>query len=195
MTQTWRWTESTGVDVDHSGTAVTPSNGSASARVWVTCTSDSFAVTASRDVHAPVTGPEEVNVRCVWHIDETGEAAGPWGGVTAEGLRTVPMNEIRRRLDRKVEAALRSSGAVPYLPERVESELELAQFASVYATLIEARHTKPLQRLSDLTGVPRNTLSARVRRARERGILSPFSKEHPGSLTPRAQSLLRDLER
>lgn len=171
----------------------TRADGSAYTRrvVRVSCTVGVFAITAERDLHSPADGPETLRIEGRWQDAPAGQMDGPWGGITTDTLRAVPMQELRRRLADAAEEALRAEGDVPQIPARTDTPADLAAFCRVYVELVEAGHRKPLHRLSELTGVSRNTLSARIRRAREQGILTrPTSTEAGGTLTELGRSLL-----
>ncbi|WP_456825327.1 hypothetical protein [Cellulomonas sp. P5_E12] len=163
--------------------------------VRVSCVLGPFLVVAEKELHSPALGPETLRLEGRWSNDEEDRLTGPEGGITTETLRAIPMQEIRARMFRLVRGALRAHGWIPEIPERVDTPGDLARFCAVYVDLVREGHRSPLHRMSELTGVSRNTLSARIRRAREQGILTrPTSTEAGGELTEFGLTLLQSDE-
>jgi hypothetical protein len=134
-------------------------------------------------------GPQSINV-------STPDGIPIDGGVTTSVLRAVPLADARKRLDRLREDHVKQAAAGDLVTfgglVRVDSEEGLARFAKTYADLVESGDDHPLKRLATYTGLSRNTLSARVRRARERGLLTKPSPESLGALTKKAEQLLQE---
>ncbi len=146
-------------------------------------------VTASAQLGAPWEGPDLIRVG--WESTSEGiDTALETDGVTTEVLRAIPLADARRRLRALRLAARREEPDVPALASRLSGTRDLAEFAQVYADAIAEGRRQPLQYLAQLTGIPRNTLSARVRRARDEGLLTRPAGQHLGQLTDKAKDLL-----
>lgn len=146
------------------------------------------AVSSARG--APWEGPDYIQVG--WESTPEGiDAAVETDGVTTEVLRAIPLADARKRLRGLRLAARLEEPNVPALASRLSGVRDLAGFAKVYAEAVARGQRQPLKYLSELTGVPRNTLSARVRRAREEGLLTRPDGQHLGQLTDKAQELLQ----
>ncbi|MFL6051309.1 MAG: hypothetical protein ACJ72W_00075 [Actinoallomurus sp.] len=119
------------------------------------------------DVAAPFTGPSSV------HIDYTGADAAESEGVTLEILRAVPLGEVRKVLREhlpRIRASLAPETAVK-LPTRCETPYEYALVAEAYVRLVNAGEQRPVQVMATSAGISRNTISARVRRARNMDLI------------------------
>lgn len=136
-------------------------------------------------------GPESVTVSPFGDA-EGYEIASLTDGVTTGVLRALPLQDARKRLAKLQAAATEES--VLDLPERLGSPLDWARFAAAYAAAAEAGDHSPILTLARRLGLPRNTVSARVRRARELGLITRPSKKSIGQLTARAERLLNESE-
>lgn len=104
-------------------------------------------------------------------------------GVTTADLRSLGMSKIRAAIAERV---------LPQEGEpvgRVTGERALAAFAARYAALVEAGVRQPVEHLRHETGESRNTVSARIRRAREAGLLTRPQGDDLGRLTPHGRRL------
>lgn len=148
-----------------------------------------WMVTLVTSVNSPFDGPETVTIR----PDSSAEGidvALATDGVTTEVLRAIPLADARRRLIRLKAEALQESGSQPVVQARLVTVADWAVFAETYADLVQGGHRQPLQHLARVTGVSRNTLSARVRRAREMGLITRPTSDSLGHLTKQATDLL-----
>ncbi len=142
---------------------------------------------------APWEGPDCIQVG--WSSTPEGfDAAIETDGVTTEVLRAIPLADARRRLRGLRLAARLQEPDVPALASRLSGVRDLAEFAKVYADAVADGQRHPLKSLAELTGIPRNTLSARVRRARDEGLLTRPHGRHLGELTGKARGLLQDMD-
>jgi hypothetical protein len=144
-------------------------------------------------VRAPWDGPERVVVYPDMSdegLPDFMEHAMETGGVTTEVLRAVPLAHARKQLQALRIEALKEAGDTPDMPSHLLTVEDWARFAQVYAEAAEAGQRQPLKYLVDMTGLSRNTLSARVRRAREMGLLTRPTKDNLGALTDAARIYL-----
>jgi hypothetical protein len=168
--------------------------------VWYSGTvEDKYTLTSYYDVHG-------WEVLVVWDVRETTEgpsrievrreegAKGVYGtdGLTSVVLRAIPMQHVH---DTMAPAALekapptgRSDDIV--VPSKVVTARDHALVASLYVLLASQGRTQPLKALAEATGISRETWSARVRRARDMGLLNrPPAKP---ALTAKARRLLNE---
>ena len=158
-------------------------------KVSVTYAVFGWVVTLQTTVNSPFDGPETVNVRPDYS-EEGLDVALATDGVTTDVLRAIPLADARRRLIRLKSAALQELDGQPTVQARLVTLEDWAAFSKTYADLVSAGHKQPLQHLARLTGVSRNTLSARVRRAREMGLLTRPAVGSLGKLTKQDSDLL-----
>lgn len=151
-----------------------------------------FNVILKKDLASPIDGPQELHVVPDWTRLEDGELL--FGGVTTDVLRSIPLAEARRLMEEVSVHALKSQDSRLYVPRRVDTPRDLALFAAVYVSLVDQGSTRPLERMSSVTGVSRNTLSARIRRARDRGLLTAPDESGLGRLTDEALRLINRSE-
>lgn len=157
-------------------------------KVSVTYDVCGWLVTLRADVSSPFDGPETLTVER--SRSTGGPAALATDDVTTEVLRAIPLADARRRLIRLKSAALQELDGQPTVQARLVTLEDWVAFAETYAGLVSAGHKQPLQHLARLTGVSRNTLSARVRRARKMGLLTRPVVGSLGKLTKQASDLL-----
>jgi hypothetical protein len=133
---------------------------------------------------SPIDGPESLTISLDHDYDSV-VGAVETDGITSAVLRAVPLADARRRLKRiKTEVV---PVDVPSIQARTDTPAELAAFANTYAKYAGNRRM-PLALLAAISGISRNTLSARVRRARDMGLLTrPPNVE----LTAKGRRLLR----
>ncbi|GAA4960480.1 hypothetical protein [Kineococcus glutinatus] len=153
-----------------------------------------WSVILRNSVTSPVYGPMHVDISIMGfrHPEREActEAIRKTDGITTEVMRAIPMNDARKRLARLIATHMKREDQVPDVPARLETPQEWAAFANVYAELVSQGHKQPLQYLVNLTGISRNTLSARVRRAREMGLLTTPEPGSLGRLTDKGMALL-----
>jgi hypothetical protein len=93
-------------------------------------------------------------------------------GITTSLLRSIPMAHARAFM-REDHEQLSVAGAraewAPF-PTRVETDRDCVHVAGAYAALVQVS-VEPIKRLAEWTGESIDTWSARLRRARAKGIL------------------------
>lgn len=105
-------------------------------------------------------------------VEGSTQHSGPLDGITTSVLRSIPMAHARALMrDRHEQLSVASIryGISP-LPSRVESEADYIHVASAYVALGSCS-VEPIKRLGEWTGESVDTWSARLRRARAKGIL------------------------
>ncbi|MFE3459051.1 hypothetical protein ACFXKD_16030 [Nocardiopsis aegyptia] len=120
-------------------------------------------------VHSPYNGPTRVTV-----LAESVEAANQSDGITTEMMRAVPLGEARKVITywvNRIRSEVKPESQPAPLPDRIESPEDYARVAAEYVRLINANERRPIEVMAQAWGVSRNTASARVRRAREKGYL------------------------
>lgn len=132
-------------------------------------------VTVKAQANAPFDGPEEVSVGLDLSDEGLGDAidaAAKSGGITADVLRSVPLNDARKVLRRLRTEVLanRDEGAYD-LPARMVSRDDWIVFARAYGRSAERNPQQPVLHLVKATGLSANTVNARIRRAQEMGLL------------------------
>jgi hypothetical protein len=93
-------------------------------------------------------------------------------GITTSFLRSIPMAHARalmRERHEQLSVAKLREEITPF-PGRIESNADYVHVATAYVAL-GATSVEPIKRLSEWTGESVDTWSARLRRARTRGIL------------------------
>ncbi|WP_275778033.1 hypothetical protein [Paenarthrobacter sp. Y-19] len=97
---------------------------------------------------------------------------GPLDGITTSLLRSIPMAHARALMRDRHEqlsvAALKDE--ITPLPARVDSEADYVHVSCAYVALGSCS-VEPIKRLAEWTGESVDTWSARLRRARAKGIL------------------------
>lgn len=99
-------------------------------------------------------------------------------GITTSLLRSIPMAHARALMrDRHEQLSVADvrSGITP-LPSRVESDRDYVHVAAAYVAL-GGVSVEPIKRLSEWTGESVDTWSARLRRARAKGILQGTGRQ------------------
>lgn len=118
-------------------------------------------------------------------------------GITFDVLRDVPLQEARRVISAygpRLRQALGLAQAASHLPERVETDLDYARMAKRYVELVETGRRNPIGELAELAGVSRNTMSARIRRARDKGFLEGPEGKPATHLTSKAREVLSQVD-
>lgn len=96
-----------------------------------------------------------------------------YNGVTTPFLRSIPMAHARHHLRTPYEqlsARLVRERFMP-IPDRIEKDEDYMHVACAYVELVTGPSAEPIRRLSEWTGVEAATWSARLQRARAKGIL------------------------
>ncbi|MCW3768780.1 hypothetical protein OCL88_20100 [Paenarthrobacter sp. PAE-2] len=96
-----------------------------------------------------------------------------FNGVTTPLLRSIPMAHARHLLRRPYEelsSRLVRDVFMP-MPDRIESDDDYMHVSCAYVDLVTGPSAEPIRRLSEWTGVKPATWSARLQRARAKGIL------------------------
>lgn len=138
-------------------------------------------------------GPEAMSIQPATGADGLViEKSYPDLVITTELLRSIPMQDARNRLARHKLTRAAEEGYVEPIPERFETDRDFAILADIYARRVEGGERNPLKNMAQLYGISRNTLSARIRLARERGLLTRPTKDDPGSLTLAGKKLLNE---
>ncbi|MFJ4266268.1 hypothetical protein ACIPY1_06890 [Paenarthrobacter nicotinovorans] len=107
-------------------------------------------------------------------VDDHGsdEQTPPLNGITTALLRSIPMAHARALMrDRHEQLSVASiKDEITPLPMRVETEAEYVHISAAYVALGSCS-VEPIKRLAEWSGESMDTWSARLRRARARGIL------------------------
>lgn len=102
--------------------------------------------------------------------------------VTAEVLRAVPLNDARKVLRRLRSDALAARDHHFYeLPARMVTPKDWIKFARAYARSATRNPHQPTAHLARATGLSPNTISARIRRAQELGLLVATAETDAGA--------------
>ena len=142
------------------------------------------------DSHAPWDGPTGLRIGPAYN-DEGIQAIADTSGLTTAVLRGIPLGDIRREY-KEISRTLRALGAVD--AERVETLRDLALIAAHYADLVESGHRSPIVELAEIWSVGRKTMSARVQRARARGLLEGERYKPATTLTEKAKALINEAD-
>jgi hypothetical protein len=127
-------------------------------------------------------------------LDETGEDEKPeaFEGITTSLLRSIPMAHaralMRDRYEQLAVADVRSE--VTPLPSRVEEDQDYVHVAQAYVSLVQVS-VEPIKRLAEWTQESPDTWSARLRRARARGVL--VGKGRDARIAPAYQAVANDI--
>ncbi len=151
-----------------------------------------WTVTLRSAFGEPWNGAGELSVRVT---DVPGvESAVESDGLTFEVLRAIPLADARKRLT-MLKRSQRSSQTPERGSDRLDTPEAWARFAEAYVNLVQRGHRHPIEELrSEYGGMSRNTLSARVRRARERGYLDGPPGKPANELGPEALKHLSEKE-
>ena len=115
-----------------------------------------------------------------WHATEE--------GVTGRLLRLIPFRDAQQRFDRLRNQALAAD--MPSPPDTYASPTDFARLAEVYLWFASKFKTQPMKQMADQFDLNRNTLSARVSRAKQMGMLSKTDAGGPWKITDKANELL-----
>ncbi len=106
-------------------------------------------------------------------LSQDGERqAEAWDGITTSVLRAIPMAHARALMRDRHEqlSVIDVRRDITPLPARVETDRDYIHVASAYVAL-GAVSVEPIKRLAEWSGESIDTWSARLRRARAKGIL------------------------
>jgi hypothetical protein len=143
------------------------------------------------DSHAPWDGPTGLHIETDFSTDESLSAVADTSGLTTAVLRGIPLGDIRREY-KEILRALRAPADEQQRPERVETDTDLAFVARYYADLVDQGHRSPIVELSEIYAVGRKTMSARIQRARARGLLEGERHKPATKLTDTAKALIAE---
>ncbi|MBD1542244.1 hypothetical protein G9E11_08300 [Arthrobacter sp. IA7] len=128
-------------------------------------------------------------------LEETGENEKPevFDGITTSLLRSIPMAHARALMRDQYEqiavAGVRSE--VTPLPSRVEKDEDYVHIAQAYVSLVQVS-VEPIKRLAEWTKEKSpDTWSARLRRARARGVL--VGKGRQARIAPAYQATANEI--
>lgn len=129
--------------------------------------------------------------------DETREGsyapAQALDGITTSLLRSIPMAHARalmRERHEQLSVGEIREGLSP-LPARVESDRDYVHISMAYVALVNGSSIEPIKRLAEWTDESVDTWSARLRRARAKGIL--LGKGRHARIGPEHQSVANAL--
>ncbi|WP_255770052.1 hypothetical protein [Pseudarthrobacter sulfonivorans] len=127
-------------------------------------------------------------------LEETGEDERPeaFDGITTSLLRSIPMAHARALMRDQYEqlavAGVREE--VTPLPSRVEGDEDYVHVAQAYVSLVQVS-VEPIKRLTEWSMESPDTWSARLRRARSRGVL--VGKGRDARIAPAYQAVANDI--
>lgn len=156
------------------------------------CSVDGWYIAVSFDTHAPWDGPTKLQVLADMRPD-TVQYVADTSGLTTSVLRGIPLGEIRREYKEVLREINRASGQ-PQQPERIETDRDLALIAAHYAELVAAGHRSPIAEMAEVWAVGRKTMSARIQRARMRGLLEGERYKPATGLTEKARRLIAEAQ-
>jgi hypothetical protein len=116
-------------------------------------------------------------------------------GITTTLLRAIPMAHARALMRGRHEQ-LSVSGLredLSPLPRRVETDRDYVHVAMAYVALVNGSSVEPIRRLGEWTDESADTWSARLRRARARGVL--LGKGREARIAPSYQADANELWR
>lgn len=146
--------------------------------LWARYIVDGFNVSIGWDVGHPMGDFHEPNKLIIefdefeYGTSENRSEASFEGGITTSLLRSIPMAHARalmRKHHEQLSVASVRDAWTP-LPSRVETDRDYVYVAAAYVALMKAS-VEPIKRLAEWTGESIDTWSARLRRARAKGIL------------------------
>lgn len=143
--------------------------------------------------------PDRVEIRPEGPISEFMEDKADfnpemYNGVTKPFLRSIPMAHARQQLRgpyEQLSVRLVRERFLP-LPTRVETDEEYMHVACAYVELVTGPSAEPIRRLNEWTGVKAATWSARLQRARAKGIL--VGRGRNAHISPEFEALERDVK-
>lgn len=125
---------------------------------------------------------------------ETGEDERPqaFDGITTSLLRSIPMAHARALMRHQYEqlAVADVRTEVTPLPSRVEEDEDYVHVAQAYVSLVQVS-VEPIKRLAEWTRESPDTWSARLRRARARGVL--VGKGRQARIAPDHQAMANEI--
>lgn len=119
--------------------------------------------------------------------------AQAFDGITTNLLRAIPMAHARALMRGRHEQLLVSGlrEELSPLPARVETDRDYVHVAMAYVSLVNGSSVEPIRRLGEWTDESVDTWSARLRRARSRGVL--LGKGREASIAPAYQAVADEL--
>lgn len=157
---------------------------------------DGVHVTFTAEPRWLTNGPLSVSLDITPYDTESAHRALDTDGITLQVLRSVPLGEARKVIAEwgdRIRERFYSELMPPPVPARVTSEYDYALIAAAYVRLTSMGERHPLQALAEAAGINRETMSARLRRARLLGLLISYGAGKPGGeLTDKAAALLNE---
>ncbi|MET8140515.1 hypothetical protein ABZU32_09425 [Sphaerisporangium sp. NPDC005288] len=150
-----------------------------------------WAVRIHYNPPAPWDGPSGIDIDFRGDEEEI-ESAIESDGITVDVLRSIPLGEARRVIA-DIAKQLREKEGIPELPQlprRLETPHHYAVVAQAYIQAVEAGRKNPILYLSDLWGISKNTMAARIKKAREMGLLTGEEGKTADRLTDKAREIL-----
>lgn len=123
------------------------------------------------------------------HFQRAREATGDVD-ITNRLLRLIPFRGAQQRAIAKVR--MHSIGDVPSPPKAYSGTDAYARLAESFLAFDQLFPDQPLKQMAEHFKLNRNTLAARVNRAKDMGLLIRPSKQEPYELSEGAKRLLRD---
>lgn len=117
-----------------------------------------------------------------------------FNGVTKPFLRSIPMAHARHALRgpyEQLSARLVRDSFMPDMPDRIETDEHYMYVSCAYVALVTGPSAEPIRRLSEWTGVKPATWSARLQRARAKGML--VGRGRQASISPAFKSLEQEV--
>ncbi len=152
-----------------------------------------WTVAITLDLWVPWDGPSSLRI---YVTDVEGvESAVESDGITVDVLRSIPLGEARRviaDISRQVRE-ITEQPTLPKLPRRLETPHHYAIVAQAYIQAIEAGRKNPILYLSQLWDISKNTMAARIKKAREMGLLSGEEGKTANRLTDKARKVLNGI--
>lgn len=158
--------------------------------LWLTtsCRVDDWRVEFAVQIGSPYYGVERVAIEPPTDV-KAASAAIEANGMPVSVLRALPLTEARTRLARAKLAHKRgpTADAPIKVPARLMSPADWTAFAVAYVDTVNEGYRNPVEQLRQaLGGVSRDTITARIRRARETGYLALDENNRP-TLGPNAR--------
>lgn len=150
---------------------------------------DAWRVALEWDLAAPSSttagGPTSLTVEAYAPDAKNGELGG-WDspGVQQALLRSIPLAEMRDVL-RTAWIEVRAAEVVERVPDDFDGEVAFARLADVMTELVGLNVRNPIGVITRIKGGKHSAWATRVRRAKDRGFLTPDF-----GLTPKSRALL-----
>lgn len=154
---------------------------------------DTWQLSFRAYLNKPVDGPIEMTLKLRDPVKAEDSALAE--GITTGLLRSIPMRDVKKQLSEFMLSVYESEARslVDGLSTgRFGSDRDYALLAIEFIHRIDLGDPHPVRTLAEQLHVGRNTLAARVRTARAKGLLTPEDPDNPGELTDKAKRLLKE---